>query len=155
MLTMTSERTSTTLAYSVGAAGLVGVLLGTFLPWLRSGDVLRNSYTSFGVLNRLIGFHGVSEFAVRAWPLVGMCCAAVVVAAVAASRRVATALAVVTAGWSAAVASAVLLHHGDAGVSVVAVGPAVTLIGDTAVLLAASLTLMFQFRQSQPQGDRR
>ncbi len=155
MLTMTSERTSTTLAYSVGAAGLVGVLLGTFLPWLRSGDVLRNSYTSFGVLNRLIGFHGVSDLAVRAWPLIGLCCAGVVVAVVAASRRVATVLALVTAGWSAAVASAVLLHHGDAGVSVVAVGPAVTLIGDTAVLLAASLTLMFQFRQSQPQGDRR
>jgi len=155
MLTMTSERTSTTLAYSVGAAGLVGVLLGTFLPWLRSGDVLRNSYTSFGVLNRLIGFHGVSDLAVRAWPLIGLCCAGVVVAVVAASRRGATVLALVTAGWSAAVASAVLLHHGDAGVSVVAVGPAVTLIGDTAVLLAASLTLMFQFRQSQPQGDRR
>jgi len=155
MLTMTSERSSTTLAYSVGAAGLAGVLLGTFLPWLRSGDVLRNSYTSFGVLNRLIGFHGVSDLAVRAWPLIGLCCAGVVVAVVAASRRVATVLALVTAGWSAAVASAVLLHHGDAGVSVVAVGPAVTLIGDTAVLLAASLTLMFQFRQSQPQGDRR
>ncbi len=155
MLTMTSERSSTTLAYSVGAAGLVGVLLGTFLPWLRSGEVLRNSYTSFGVLNRLIGFHGVSDLAVRAWPLIGLCCAGVVVAVVAASRRVATVLALVTAGWSAAVASAVLLHHGDAGVSVVAVGPAVTLIGDTAVLLAASLTLMFQFRQSQPQGDRR
>ena len=155
MLTMTSERTSTTLAYSAGAVGLVGVLLGTFLPWLRSGDVLRNSYASFGVLNRLIGFHGVSDLAVRAWPLIGLCCAGVVVAVVAASRRVATVLALVTAGWSAAVASAVLLHHGDAGVSVVAVGPAVTLIGDTAVLLAASLTLMFQFRQSQPQGDRR
>jgi hypothetical protein len=155
MLTMTSERSSTTLAYAVGAAGLVGVLLGTFLPWLRSGDVLRNSYASFGVLNRLIGFHGVSEFAVRAWPLIGLCCAGVVVAAVAASRRVAAVLALVTAAWSAAVASAVLLHHGDAGVSVVALGPAVTLIGDAAVLLAASLTLMFQFRQSQTQGDRR
>ena len=152
---MTSERSSTTFAYSVGAAGLVGVLLGTFLPWLRSGDVLRNSYASFGVLNRLIGFHGVSDLAVRAWPLIGLCCAGVVVAAVAASRRVATVLAVVTAGWSAPVASAVLLHHGDAGVSVVALGPAVTLIGDAAVLLAASLTLMFQFRHSQTQGDRR
>jgi hypothetical protein len=155
MLTMTSERSSTTLAYSVGAAGLTGVLLGTFLPWLRSGDVLRNSYAAFGVLNRLIGFHGVSEFAVRAWPLIGLCCAGVVVAVVAASRRVGTVLALVTAGWSAAVASAVLLRHGDAGVSVVAVGPAVTLIGDVAVLLAASLTLMFQFRQSQTQGDPR
>ncbi|HYU66325.1 MAG TPA: hypothetical protein VEK09_06195, partial [Jatrophihabitantaceae bacterium] len=133
---MTSERSSTTLAYSVGAAGLVGVLLGTFLPWLRSGDVLRNSYASFGVLNRLIGFHGVSDLAVRVWPLIGLCCAGVVVAVVAASRRVAAVLALVTAGWSAAVASVVLLHHGDAGVSVVAVGPAVTLIGDAAVLLA-------------------
>jgi hypothetical protein len=49
----------------------------------------------------------------------------------------------------------VLLHHGDAGVSVFALGPAVTLIGDAGVLLAASLTLTFQFRQSQTQGDRR
>jgi hypothetical protein len=155
MLTMTSERPSTTLAYSVGAAGLVGVLLGTFLPWLRSGDVRRNSYASFGVLRRLVGFHGLSEIAVRVWPLIGLCCAGVVVAVVAASRRIAMVLAVVTAGWSAAVASTVLLHHGDVGVTVVVLGPAVTLIGDAAVLLAAALTLILQSGQSRTQGDRR
>ena len=155
MLTMTPERSSTTLAYSVGAGGLVGVLVGTFLPWLRSGYVLRTSYASFGVVGRLIGFHGASEIAVRAWPLIGLCCAGVVVAVVAVSRRVATLLALVTVAWSAAVASAVLLNDGDAGVRVVALGPAVTLIGDAAVLVAASLTLLFQFRQSQTQGDRR
>jgi hypothetical protein len=49
----------------------------------------------------------------------------------------------------------VLLHHGDAGVTVVDLGPIVTLIGDAALLLAASLTLIFQSRQSQLQGDRR
>jgi hypothetical protein len=155
MLTVTFERPSTTLAYSVGAAGLVGVLLGTFLPWLQSGDVRRNSYSSFGVLRRLIGFDGVSEIAVRVWPLIGLCCAGIVVAVATASRRIATALTLVTASWSAAVAGTVLLHHGDAGVTVVDLGPIVTLIGDAALLLAASLTLIFQSRQSQLQGDRR
>jgi hypothetical protein len=157
MLTVTSGRssTSTTLAYVGGAIGLIAVVLGTFLPWLQSGDVRRNSYASFGVLQRLVGFHGASEIAIRVWPLIGLCCAGVVVAAIATWHRVATVLALGTAAWSGVVAGTVLLHHADVGVSVVALGPVVTLIGDAAVLLAATLSLIIQYRQSHMQGNSR
>jgi hypothetical protein len=46
MLTMTRERSSassTVLANTLGTSGLLAVVLGTFLPWLRSGEVRRNS----------------------------------------------------------------------------------------------------------------
>src|SRR4051812_13154865 len=130
------------LACAVGAAGLFVLVLGTFLPWLRSGDVRRNSYASFGVLGRLIGFHGITGFAIRIWPLLGLCCAAVVMAVVVRWHRVAAVLGLVTAAWSAAVACAVLMRDGAAGVTAVAVGPFVTIGGDVAVGVAAILTLL-------------
>jgi hypothetical protein len=138
----------------MGSAGLVAVVLGTFLPWLRSGEVQRNSYSSFGVLDRLIGFHGVTELAVRFWPLLGMCCAAVVLATAVMWHRVAVGLALLTAGWSAAVGCAVLLRHGDAGVQVQAVGPAVTVAGDVALVLAAIVLLISLARGPQTQRSR-
>jgi hypothetical protein len=158
MLTMTRERSSassTVLANTLGTSGLLAVVLGTFLPWLRSGEVRRNSYASFGVLSRLVGFHGPGEIATRLWPLIAMCCAGVVVAAVAGWQRVAAVLGLATAGWSGAVACAVLLRRGDGEVHVVTVGPAVTITGAAVVLAAAILTLSSQFRQPHVQGNRR
>jgi hypothetical protein len=76
-------------AQAVGGVGLVVAVIGTFLPWLRSGDVRRNSYTSFGLLQRLIGFHGVGEVLIRGWPLFGALSAAVVLVAVAGLHRTA------------------------------------------------------------------
>ena len=141
----------TPLAYLVGAAGLVAVVLGTFLPWLRSGEVQRNSYASFGVLGRLVGFHGPTEVAIRVWPMLGLCCAAVVVSVVATWHRTAATLAILTAVWSAAVGSAVLLRHGYVGVTVVALGPAVTVAGDIAVIAAAIVFLISPARRAEAQ----
>ncbi len=142
------------IAYAIGAAGLVAVVLGTFLPWLQSGEVQRNSYASFGLLGRLVGFHGPSEFVIRMWPLLGMCCAAVVLTVVATWHRTAATLALVTAGWSATVGCVVLIRHGDSGVSVVALGPVVTMIGDVAVVLAAIFTLISSKRLPESQRSR-
>ena len=154
---MTSERTPVSpraFAYALGAAGLVAVVLGTFLPWLRSGEVQRNSYASFGLLGRLVGFHGPTEVAIRLWPLLGLCCAAIVLTVVVTWHRTAATLALVTAGWSAAVGCAVLIRHDESGVSVVTLGPLVTVAGDAAVVLAAVITLISYNRPPSAQRSR-
>jgi hypothetical protein len=84
----------------------VVAVIGTFLPWLRSGDVRRNSYTSFGLLQRLIGFHGVGEVLIRGWPLFGALSAAVVLVAVAGLHRTAGVLALASAAILTLIAQA-------------------------------------------------
>ena len=51
-----------------GAAvlGLAVIVLGTFLPWLRSGTVLRDSYESVGALRTLVE-GGVLTTLLTAW----------------------------------------------------------------------------------------
>lgn len=98
------------VVFGLGAAGLVVTVVGTFLPWLRSGDVRRNSYTSFGTVRRLIGFHGAAEVLVHAWPMVGAASAVVVVVAALGLRRTAAGLGFLVAGWAAAVAGGALAH---------------------------------------------
>lgn len=137
------------LAYALGAGGLVGVVAGTFLPWLRSGQVRRNSYASFGELRRLIGFHGPAEAATHSWPLLGVCTAAVVIAALAGLARTAAVLGLLTAAWTATVSAAVLAQDNAKGVRIVMVGPAVTITGDIALILAAILTLTFRARRPE------
>ena len=50
--------------------GAVLTLIGTFLPWLSSGAVLRSSYELFDLVDRL-GFSpdGAVRWALRVWPL--------------------------------------------------------------------------------------
>ena len=62
----------------VGGVGLVVLLIGTFLPWLRSGRNGRNSYQAGGAVRRLIGTSGLVDSLLALWPLVGLACAAVV-----------------------------------------------------------------------------
>src|SRR4051812_31922194 len=56
---------------AVATAGALLALVGTFLPWLRSGTRRRNSYEIFALVDRL----GISEsslvgWGVRLWPVV-------------------------------------------------------------------------------------
>lgn len=149
---MRPERHSTyrSLAYTLGAGGLAVVVTGSFLPWLQSGEVRRNSYASFGELRRLIGFHGPAEAATRTWPLLGICAALVVIAALAGLVRTSAAFGLLTAAWTSAVSGAVLAQDGANGVRIVPVGPGVTLTGDIAVIVAAILTLTLRARRPQP-----
>ena len=114
------------------------------MPWLRSGDVRRNSYTSFGLLRRLIGFPGPAELLLRAWPLLGAVCAIVVLVAVAGLPRFAAASALLVAAWSATVAGGALAHDPVGLVRVDTLGPIVTLSGSAAVAVAVILALTSQ-----------
>jgi len=54
----------------VATVGAVVALVGTFLPWLRSGSRRRNSYEIFSLVDRL-GFSSSSfvGWGLRVWPL--------------------------------------------------------------------------------------
>lgn len=69
------------------AAGAVVALVGTFLPWLASGDVDRSSYELVGAVERL-GFSpdGPIGIAVSAWPLVPLLLVLSIVVAVVRAR---------------------------------------------------------------------
>jgi hypothetical protein len=56
---------------AVVTSGAAITLVGTFLPWLRSGAVDRSSYEIFDLVERL-GFspNGVIAWTLRLWPLV-------------------------------------------------------------------------------------
>jgi predicted anti-sigma-YlaC factor YlaD len=135
------RRAGATVVASIGAVGLIVTVVGTFLPWLRSGEVRRNSYTSFGLLRRLIGFPGPAELLLRAWPLLGAVCAVVVLVAVVVRPRFAAGLALLVAAWSASVAGGALAHDAVGLVRVDALGPIVTLSGGAASAVAAILAL--------------
>lgn len=130
------------IAQVLGGVGLATSVAGTFLPWLTSGTVDRSSYASFGVLRRLVGFHGVAAWLVRFWPALALAYAVVVVVAIAGFVRSAAALGFVLASWAAAVSSAALTSAPMAGVRVYALGPVVTATGSAMVMLAVILTLV-------------
>jgi len=133
----------------VGAAvissGGALTLIGTFLPWLRSGARDRASYTIFDLVERL-GFApgGVVALSLRLWPLVPLLLVVVVtttwaVATDHLSWRVPVVLAAVAAVWVGGTSVAVIMAPEIALFSV-GIGPAVTLTG-TVVLAAGTAVL--------------
>ncbi len=112
---------------TVGAAI---ALIGTFLPWLRSGSRDRSSYTIFDLVERL-GFapSGVVAWSLRFWPLVPLLLVATAVAAWAVATghlrwRIASVTLGVAIVWVGGTALAVVLAP-DAGLVRVGDGPAV------------------------------
>jgi len=117
-------------------------VLGSFLPWLRSGAVDRSSYEIFELIDRL-GFSpdGVIGWAVRMWPLVPLLfvMAAVVQWSmsihplIVAARRVTP---IVAACYGGGVALAIRLAP-DAGLFRFRYGSWLTLLGSIVVAAAA------------------
>ncbi len=125
----------------LGGVGIVVLILGTFLPWLRSGRSERNSYETGGALRRLLGLHGVLDTAVSAWPFAGLLCAAVVAVFALGLPRCAAGLALLTALATGAVAVTAVLVDGNSFVRPLMLGPSVTILGATIVVVAATLVL--------------
>src|SRR5664279_204861 len=114
------------------AAGLVLALIGSFLPWVVSGQVRRSSYAVAGMVDRLgIAGDGVVARLVAGWPLIGLLCAAPVVAAVLRRWVVAGVLCVLLGLATAGVSVALLAVRGTGaiGVAVDPIGPSVTAAG--------------------------
>ena len=113
------------------AAGLVLALIGSFLPWVVSGQVRRSSYAVTGMIDRLGIADGVVGSLVAGWPLIGLLCAAPVVAALLRRWVIAGTLGVLLGIAMAAVSLALLAVSGDSavGVQVDPIGPSVTSAG--------------------------
>lgn len=130
----------------LGLAGLAVTVVGTFLPWLQSGQVRRNSYQTSGAMQRLLGLHGAADSALTAWPFVGLACAVSVALFALGLHRAGAVTALATGAAAAVVAVGALTVDGTGLVAPVRVGPAVTLAGAIAVLAAATLILVSRRR---------
>lgn len=129
-------------AAAIAVGGSVAVV-GTFLPWLRSGSVDRSSYEIFDLVDRL-GFapDGPVGWMIRLWPVVPLLFAVAGAVQFTMSlapvwvwtRRLAPIVAAVYAGGVAAV----LRVAPDAGLVRFRYGTAVTAAGAVIVLLAAA-----------------
>ena len=123
------------------AAGLVLAVVGSFLPWVVSGQVRRSSYAVTGMIDRLgIAGDGVLGSLVAGWPLIGLLCATPVVAALLRRWVVAGALCVVLGITMATVSLALLAAGGSGaiGVQVDPIGPSVTSAGGMLLIVGGA-----------------
>ena len=128
------------------ATGSVVAVIGTFLPWLRSGAADRSSYELFALVDRL-GFSpdGYVGWALRLWPLVPLLFAIAAVLqwvpprhrAIIVGRR---ALPIVAALYAGSVALAIRLAP-EAGLFRYRFGTWATLLGAAVVLAGAVVPL--------------
>ncbi len=119
----------------VSTGGAVAVLVGTFLPWLRSGTRLRTSYEIFSLVERL-GYSrsGMVGWGLRMWPVLPL----LLVGAVTLTwflRGSAGGIASLIVAVYAGVVSAAVRSASPEGIISVEYGATVSLIG--AVVLAA------------------
>ncbi|MGI8880137.1 MAG: hypothetical protein ACR2KJ_06420 [Jatrophihabitans sp.] len=127
----------------VAGLALATSVLGTFLPWLKSGDANRNSYATVGVLERLLDIHGVVRLAIDLWPFLSLYCAASIALLALMWWRVAAAAGAVSGVICVVVSWRALSVPGRFNVAVVRSGPMVTLIGaGVAVVALASLLVI-------------
>lgn len=117
--------------------GLTLVVAGTFLPWLRSGSVERNSYATGGALRDLLGNGGRIGLALDVWPFVSLACAAALGLLILGVSRGGALLAVVVALAAGALGVSALAVHTGFTVAPARLGPAVTATGAALALLAA------------------
>lgn len=123
----------------LGGVGLVTIVVGTFLPWLRSGDLSRNSYQTDGAIRRLLEPDGIAHAALTVWPAVSLACAAVIALYALTARGAAFALGLVTALAAAAVGIGALTSPRMGSISVEGSGPATTVAGAGLTVLAIIL----------------
>ena len=125
--------------------GTVTVIVGSAMPWLRTGQRRRTSFEVFGMVDRL-GFSpsGAIGWAVRLWPIVPLL---VIVAAVLAwcDARLSLPVAVVAVVYAGGV-GVVVSRVDDSSFVGIEAGPAVTAAGAALILLGAGLTAFDTFR---------
>ncbi|HEX9335494.1 MAG TPA: hypothetical protein VF892_06400 [Pseudonocardiaceae bacterium] len=132
------------LGAGVATVGIAVLVTGTFLPWLRSGAVLRDSYQSVGALRGLVaGLNAQVGTLLAAWSVVIPCCAVCVAGYALGLRRSAAVLGVLVSAIVGTAAGVVAVQGGatDAVVGPVTTGPVVTLVGAT-IVLAGAITVV-------------
>jgi hypothetical protein len=132
----------TRMGAGAAATGLAVLVAGTFLPWLRSGSALRDSYQSVGALRDLVG-RGAPGVLLDGWLTVIPACVVGVALYALRLRRVSAALGCLVSVTVGTAATLVLVQGGDSSalISAEATGPAVTLAGATLALVGAITVL--------------
>jgi len=126
-------------ALVVVAAGLIRVVVGTFLPWLRTGLASRNSFRAAGLIRRLLHPPGIAGVLLAGWPAIVAISALALALLAAGLRRSGLALAAVAALTAGAVAVTTLLLPARSYAAAATSGPAVTAAGAALVLAAILL----------------
>lgn len=130
------------------AAGLVTVAVGTFLPWVVSGSVLRDSYQSIAVIRTFKMLDGNPlALVIDAWtlliPVMTLC---VVVYALGFRRSSATISAVIAIVSGTISGAATVLSGGEeVRLGIANIGPTTTMVG--AVLTIAGVVGIFAGRR--------
>lgn len=121
------------------SAGASCALVGTFLPWLRSGTRNRSSYTIFDLVERL-GFapDGLVSWTLRLWSVVPLllvmtAIGAWVVAVTRSGWRLLLASTAIAVAWVGGTAVSIVFAP-EAALFRIGPGPAVTLTGLAAVV---------------------
>jgi hypothetical protein len=136
---------------SVLVAGLAAIVAGTFLPWLRSGTVDRNSYSAGDALRRLTQLPSGLGFLMNVWPFLSLACAVAAALVLLHIDRAGLPIAAVCSVVAGATSAVVLVRGSSGLVRAVSTGPLVTLIGSvlvfvTVMLVAARIRLEFRRR---------
>jgi len=143
VLSITKKRTPTRLGIigaGVAVVGLLLVCIGTFLPWVRSGMVLRDSYESIGVMRNIdLLDGGPLELVLTAWttivPIVTLCVLVYIVG----FRRAAAALSLIVAIFCGTIAGIAAVVGGgeEVHLGIDSSGPYVTFLGSVLTLLGS------------------
>jgi hypothetical protein len=130
-----------TVAAAALCCGLAVLVIGTFLPWVRSGRTDRNSYAGGSALRRLVDVAGPLDAVLRVWPFVSLAAAGAIALLVLGRRRSAAALAALAAlpggagaAWALSTVRHGLIRPAGLGPTVTLIGAGVTVIGVLACL---------------------
>lgn len=132
------------------AAGLVTLAVGTFLPWVRSGEVLRDSYESIAVIRTIKVLDGSAlSLVLDAWTLLIPVSTLCVVAYAVGLRRSAATISAMIAIISGTVSGAATVVGGgeEVRLGISSAGPTTTLVG--AVLTLAGAVGIFAGRRGR------
>lgn len=129
--------------------GLAIMVVGTFLPWLRSGSTQRNSYTADGLVRRLLATDGITHALLMMWPFLSVLCAVAVALLLMTLFRTGGTLALVCAVAVGIVSVRILATGSHALIGVDRSGPGLTLAG-CALTASASLAVLLLSARHRP-----
>lgn len=145
-----SERAARAAA-AVAGVGLLVAVAGMFLPWLRSGAVLRDSFQLVGLIRTLGFLRGdVLDLLLRAWFAAIPAITLGVVAYALGARRAGATICLVATIFIGTIAGGATVESdgGDSSLGIAGTGPAVTLIGSALAVLGAVGVLMGRRRSA-------
>lgn len=122
----------------LGGAGLTVVAIATFLPWFKSGTVLRDSYETISIARTLKIFEGTPLVPIMgAWTMIIPVITLSVIVYTLGFRRVAATIAGILAIFCGTIVQLLPVRSGsdDAQLGVASAGPTVMMIGAGLVLL--------------------